>query len=134
VLCGSSASGGRLQPADSQFAWRPSARECELIEIGPRARVNFDAGHAPSGGGVQRVLTELCKLAGIGGVVGQAGASRWCSPAEPKYAHRVKFYNNATYSNRLVMPRDRCLPSETSSSRTPFPSSVCHQADPVHAA
>jgi hypothetical protein len=38
-------------------------RECGLIEIGrPHAR-NFDAGHFPSGGGMQRVLTELRRLA-----------------------------------------------------------------------
>lgn len=37
--------------------------ECGLIEIGRRHARNFDAGHAPSGGGVQRVLTELRKLA-----------------------------------------------------------------------
>jgi hypothetical protein len=34
-----------------------------LIEIGRRHARNFDAGHFPSGGGVQRVLTELRKLA-----------------------------------------------------------------------
>jgi hypothetical protein len=38
-------------------------RECGLIEIGRKHARDFDAGHAPSGGGVQRVLTELRKLA-----------------------------------------------------------------------
>ncbi len=38
-------------------------RECALIEIGRKHARDFDAGHAPSGGGVQRVLTELRKLA-----------------------------------------------------------------------
>ena len=38
-------------------------RECGLIEIGRQHARNFDAGHAPSGGGVQRVLTELRTLA-----------------------------------------------------------------------
>jgi hypothetical protein len=34
-----------------------------LIEIGRQHARNFDAGHAPSGGDVQRVLTELRTLA-----------------------------------------------------------------------
>jgi hypothetical protein len=34
-----------------------------LIKIGRQHARNFDAGHAPSGSGVQRVLTELRKLA-----------------------------------------------------------------------
>ena len=38
-------------------------RECGLIEIGRQHARNFDAGHFPSGGGVQRVLTELRTLA-----------------------------------------------------------------------
>jgi hypothetical protein len=38
-------------------------RECGLIQIGCMYARNFDAGHSPSGGGVQRVLTELRKLA-----------------------------------------------------------------------
>ena len=38
-------------------------RECGLIAIGRQHARNFDAGHAPSGGGVQRVLTELRRLA-----------------------------------------------------------------------
>ena len=38
-------------------------RECGLIEIGRRHARNFDAGHAHSDGGVQRVLTELRTLA-----------------------------------------------------------------------
>lgn len=44
-------------PADLQ------ARECGLIEIGRQHARAFDGGHSPSGGGVQRVLTELRKLA-----------------------------------------------------------------------
>jgi hypothetical protein len=47
----------RLLPEDLQH------RECGLIEIGRKHARDFDAGHAPSGGGVQRVLTELRKLA-----------------------------------------------------------------------
>jgi hypothetical protein len=39
------------------------ARECGLVQIGRQHARNFDAGHAPSGSGVQRVLTELRKLA-----------------------------------------------------------------------
>jgi hypothetical protein len=38
-------------------------RECALIEIGRKHARDFDAGHPPSGGGAQRVLTELRKLA-----------------------------------------------------------------------
>jgi hypothetical protein len=38
-------------------------RECALIEVGRKHARDFDAGHSPSGGGVQRVLTELRKLA-----------------------------------------------------------------------
>jgi hypothetical protein len=38
-------------------------RECALVEIGRKYARDFDAGHSPSGGGVQRVLTELRKLA-----------------------------------------------------------------------
>jgi hypothetical protein len=38
-------------------------RECGLIAIGRQHARNFDAGHAPSGSGVQRVLTELRTLA-----------------------------------------------------------------------
>jgi resolvase-like protein len=37
--------------------------ECGLIEIGRTHARDFDAGHAPSGSGVRRVLTELRKLA-----------------------------------------------------------------------
>ena len=37
-------------------------RECGLVEIGRQHARNFDAGHAPSGSGVQRVLTELRRL------------------------------------------------------------------------
>jgi hypothetical protein len=46
----------RLLPEDLQH------RECGLIEIGRKHARDFDAGHAPSGGRVQRVLTELRKL------------------------------------------------------------------------
>jgi hypothetical protein len=56
--------GKRWSPNNRQIRQLPVAlqqRECGLIEIGrPHAR-NFDAGHAPSRGGVQRVLTELRK-------------------------------------------------------------------------
>jgi hypothetical protein len=38
-------------------------RECGLIEIGRQYARNFDTGHKPSGGGAQRVLTELRMLA-----------------------------------------------------------------------
>ncbi|MGH4012055.1 MAG: hypothetical protein ACRDTH_28510 [Pseudonocardiaceae bacterium] len=38
-------------------------RECGLIEVGRQHTLNFGAGHAPSGSGVQRVLTELRTLA-----------------------------------------------------------------------
>jgi hypothetical protein len=38
-------------------------RECGLIELGRMHARNFDAGHNPSGGGVQRVLAELRRLA-----------------------------------------------------------------------
>lgn len=38
-------------------------RECGLIELGRQHARDFDAGHYPSGSGVQRVLTELRKLA-----------------------------------------------------------------------
>lgn len=37
-------------------------RECGLIELGRMHARNFDAGHSPSGGGVQRVLSELRRL------------------------------------------------------------------------
>ena len=47
----------RLLPEDLQH------RECALVEIGRQHARNFDAGHAPSGGAAQRVLTELRKLA-----------------------------------------------------------------------
>jgi hypothetical protein len=48
----------RQLPGDIQH------RECGLVEIGRQHARNFDAGHSPSGSGVQRVLTELRKLAG----------------------------------------------------------------------
>jgi hypothetical protein len=38
-------------------------RECGLIAIGRQHARNFDAGHSPSGGAAQRVLTELRTLA-----------------------------------------------------------------------
>jgi hypothetical protein len=38
-------------------------RECGLIAIGRQHARDFDCGHSPSGGRVQRVLTELRKLA-----------------------------------------------------------------------
>jgi hypothetical protein len=38
-------------------------RECGLIELGRQHARDFDSGHYPSGSGVQRVLTELRKLA-----------------------------------------------------------------------
>jgi hypothetical protein len=47
----------RQLPGDLQH------RECGLVEIGRQHARNFDAGHAPSGSGAQRVLTELRKLA-----------------------------------------------------------------------
>jgi hypothetical protein len=37
--------------------------ECCLIQIGRRHAQDFDAGHEPSGGGVQRVLKELRAIA-----------------------------------------------------------------------
>jgi hypothetical protein len=36
--------------------------ECALIAIGRKHAEDFDKGHEPSGGGIQRVLTELRKL------------------------------------------------------------------------
>jgi hypothetical protein len=38
-------------------------KECGLIELGRMHARNFDAGHHASGGGVQRVLAELRRLA-----------------------------------------------------------------------
>jgi hypothetical protein len=38
-------------------------RECGLIELGRQHARNFDGGHHASGGGVQRVLAELRRLA-----------------------------------------------------------------------
>jgi hypothetical protein len=38
-------------------------KECGLIELGRMHSRNFDAGHHASGGGVQRVLAELRRLA-----------------------------------------------------------------------
>lgn len=43
----------RQLPAELQLA------ECCLIQIGRRHAEDFDKGHEPSGGGVQRVLKEL---------------------------------------------------------------------------
>jgi hypothetical protein len=37
-------------------------RECGLIAIGRQHARDFDCGHSPSGGRVQRVFTELRKL------------------------------------------------------------------------
>lgn len=39
------------------------ARECGLIEVGRMHARDFDDGHSASGGGVQRVLAELRRLA-----------------------------------------------------------------------
>ncbi|MGH3795959.1 MAG: hypothetical protein ACRDSP_13840 [Pseudonocardiaceae bacterium] len=47
----------RQLPAELQ------AQECGLVEIGRQHARDFDAGHSPSGGGVQRVLRELRTLA-----------------------------------------------------------------------
>lgn len=47
----------RQLPVDLQ------ARECGLIELGRLHARNFDAGHNPSGSGVQRVLDKLRALA-----------------------------------------------------------------------
>lgn len=38
-------------------------RECALVALGRRYAADFEAGHAPSGSGVQRVLAELRRLA-----------------------------------------------------------------------
>lgn len=38
-------------------------RECGLIEIGRMHARNFDAGYNPGGGGVERVLAQLRRLA-----------------------------------------------------------------------
>jgi hypothetical protein len=46
----------RQLPIELQLA------ECGLIQIGRRHAEDFDKGHEPSGGGIQRVLTELRKL------------------------------------------------------------------------
>jgi hypothetical protein len=48
----------RQLPLELQLA------ECGLIEVGRRHAEDFDKGHEPSGGGIQRVLNELRKLAG----------------------------------------------------------------------
>lgn len=47
----------------SQLPVALQRRECGLVEIGRQHARNFDAGHFPSGGGMQRVLTELRRLA-----------------------------------------------------------------------
>jgi hypothetical protein len=47
----------RQLPLELQLA------ECALIAIGRKHAQDFDKGHEPSGGGIQRVLTELRKLA-----------------------------------------------------------------------
>ena len=52
-------------------------RECGLIEIGRQHARNFDAGHFPSGGGVQRVLTELRTLAEDGRVGHRVQRACW---------------------------------------------------------
>jgi hypothetical protein len=55
-----------LVPYNRQVRQLPVAlqrRECGLIASGRQHARNFDAGHAPSGNGVQRVLTELRTLA-----------------------------------------------------------------------
>jgi hypothetical protein len=39
------------------------SRECGLIAVGRQHARDFDCGHSPSGGRVQRVLSELRKLA-----------------------------------------------------------------------
>jgi hypothetical protein len=46
----------RQLPLELQLA------ECALIAIGRKHAEDFDKGHEPSGGGIQRVLTELRKL------------------------------------------------------------------------
>lgn len=38
-------------------------RECALVALGRKHAEDFDAGHAPSGAQLHRVLTELRKLA-----------------------------------------------------------------------
>ena len=53
----------RIQQQVRQLPETLQRRECGLIKIGRQHARNFDAGHFPSGGGVQRMLTELRKLA-----------------------------------------------------------------------
>jgi hypothetical protein len=64
--------------------------ECGLIEIGRQHARNFDAGHAPSGGGVQRVLTELRTLAAERWhcVGGRRQGARWPMEATENSASR----------------------------------------------
>jgi hypothetical protein len=45
-----------------QLSEEIQTHECGLIELGRMHARNFDAGHHPSGGGVQRVLSELRRL------------------------------------------------------------------------
>lgn len=46
-----------------QFPKELQKQECGLIAIGRRHAEDFDAGHAPSGSALQRVLDQLRKLA-----------------------------------------------------------------------
>jgi hypothetical protein len=85
----------RQLPGDLQH------RECGLVEIGRQHARNFDAGHALSGSGAQRVLTELRKLA-------ERMASRAAETATPA---RSKLDNiRARRAARLTDAQNRAHP------------------------
>lgn len=54
-------------------------RECGLIALGKKHAEDFDAGHAPSGGQLHRVLADLRRLA----VAEAKAASQPQTPAPP---------------------------------------------------
>jgi hypothetical protein len=77
-------------------------QKCGLVEIGRQHARNFDAGHAPSGSGAQRVLTELRKLA-------ERMASRATESATPMRSELDNI--RVRRAARLTDAQDReCLP------------------------
>jgi len=81
------------------------ARECGLIEVGRIHARNFDDGHSPSGGGVQRVLAELRRLA-----VRQAKAAP-ASPVTPVRSELDDLRARRTGSSRIPDTTDRVGPA-----------------------
>ena len=90
-----------------QLSEEIQTKECGLIELGRLHARNFDAGHHPSGGGVQRVLAELRRLAQREEKAAAKQAVQ--APVEPVRSELDVL--RARRANRVPDPEDRNSPA-----------------------